>query len=88
MPDVQYMAIVANSFKWHFAAFFMKIAMLFIDEIKQVLEHIAVGTFDNRDRAKVLATIKKPFKTPNCYLCRCRPRPNKSKFSQIMRQTD
>ena len=39
MPDVQYMAIVANSLaKWHFAAFYEDCDVLFIDEIKQVLE--------------------------------------------------
>ena len=65
MPDVKYMAIVANSLaKWHFAAFYEDCDVVFFDEFKQELEHIAIGTFDNRDRAKVLATIKKPFKTP------------------------
>ena len=70
MPDVQYMAIVANSLaKWHFAAFYEDCDVLFIDEIKQVLEHIAVGTFDNRDRAKVLATIKKAIKNARLVIC-------------------
>ena len=70
MPDVQYMAIVANSLaKWHFAAFYEDCDVLFIDEIKQVLEHIAVGTFDNRDRAKVLATIKKAIQNAKLIIC-------------------
>ena len=70
MPDVQYMAIVANSLaKWHFAAFFEDCDVLFIDEIKQVLEHIAVGTFDNRDRSKVLATIKKAIQNAKLVIC-------------------
>ena len=70
MPDVQYMAIVANSLaKWHFAAFYEDVDVLFIDEIKQVLEHIAVGTFDNRERAKVLATIKKAIKNARLVIC-------------------
>jgi putative DNA primase/helicase len=70
MPDVQYMAIVANSLaKWHFAAFYEDVDVLFIDEIKQVLEHIAVGTFDNRDRAKVLATIKKAIQNAKLVIC-------------------
>jgi len=70
MRDVQYMAIVANSLaKWHFAAFYEDVDVLFIDEIKQVLEHIAVGTFDNRDRAKVLATIKKAIKNAKLIIC-------------------
>ena len=70
MPDVQYMAIVANSLaKWHFAAFYEDCDVLFIDEIKQVLEHIAVGTFDNRDRARVLATIKKAIQNAKLIIC-------------------
>jgi hypothetical protein len=36
---------------------------------KQVLEHIAVGTFDNRDRAKVLATIKKAIQNAKLIIC-------------------
>ena len=57
----QYMAIVANLIlKWHFAAF-CEDCDVFIDDM--FLEHIAAGYFDNGDRAKVLATIKKPLKT-------------------------
>ena len=70
MRDVQYMAIVANSLaRWHFAVFYEDCDVLFIDEIKQVLEHIAVGTFDNRDRAKVLATIKKAIQNAKLIIC-------------------
>ena len=70
MPDVQHMAICANSLeKWHFSAFFTDCDVLFIDEIKQVLEHIAVGTFDNRERAKVLATIKTAIKNARLVIC-------------------
>lgn len=70
MPDVQYMAIVANSLaKWHFAAFFEDCDVLFADEIKQILEHVVVGVFDNRDRSKVLATIKKAIQNAKLVIC-------------------
>jgi putative DNA primase/helicase len=70
MPDVKNMAIVANSLaKWHFATYYEDADVLFIDEFKQVLEHIAVGTFDNRDRAKVLATIKKAIQSAKLVIC-------------------
>ena len=70
MPDVQYMAIVANSLaKWHFAAFYEDCDVLCADEIKQILEHTAVGTFDNRDRSKVLATIKKAIQNAKLVIC-------------------
>ena len=70
MPDVKYMAIVANSLaKWHFAAFYEDCDVVFFDEFKQELEHIAIGTFDNRDRAKVLATIKKAIQNAKIVIC-------------------
>jgi hypothetical protein len=88
MPDVQYMAIVANSLaRWHFAVFYEDCDVLFIDEIKQVLEHIAVGTFDNRDRAKVLATIKKAIQNAKLIICADADLDQTTlDFSQVMRQ--
>ena len=70
MPDVQHMAICANSLaSWYFSDFFTDCDVLFIDEIKQVLEHIAIGSFDNRERAKVLEIIKTAIKNAKLVIC-------------------
>lgn len=67
---VQHMAICANSLeKWHFSAFFTDCDVLFIDEIKQVLEHIAIGSFDNKNREKVLEIIRTAIKNAKLVIC-------------------
>lgn len=70
MRDVQHMAICANSLaSLYFSDFFTDCDVLFIDEIKQVLEHIAIGSFDNRERAKVLEIIKTAIKNAKLVIC-------------------
>jgi len=59
MQDVQGMAICVNSLaKLYFSAFFKKCDVIFIDEVKQVLEHIAVGTVDKTTREIVLNVVR------------------------------
>lgn len=56
---VQGMAIVVNSLaKNYFSAYFKKCDVIFIDEVKQVLEHIAVGTVDKTARDILLNVLR------------------------------
>lgn len=60
MPDVQGSAICANSLdKLYFSEFFEDCDVLFIDEIKQVLEHVLYGTVEKKARERVLNSIKR-----------------------------
>lgn len=66
----KYVAVCANSLaKLYLALAAENCAVLLIDEIKQDLEHIACGAFDKRDRAKVLAAIKKAIQNAKLVIC-------------------
>ena len=70
MPDVQGSAICANSLdKLYFSRFFDNCDILFIDEVKQVLEHILYGTMKSESRAKVLESIKYAIQNAKLVIC-------------------
>jgi hypothetical protein len=59
MPDIQSMAICVNSLaKRYFSEFFTGRYVVFIDEIKQVLEHIVNGTVDKTARDIVFNVLR------------------------------
>ena len=70
MGKTKYVAVCANSLAKFYLAFFAEGCDIFLgDEIKQILEHIASGAFDKRDRAKVLATLKKAIQNAKLVIC-------------------
>lgn len=70
MPYVQGSAICANSLdKLYFSRFFDNCDILFIDEVKQVLEHILYGTMKSESRAKVLESIKYAIQNAKLVIC-------------------
>ena len=59
IQDVQGMAICVNSLaKLYFSTFFKDCYVIFIDEVKQVLEHIVNGTVDKTAREIVLNVLR------------------------------
>lgn len=70
MGKIKSVAVCANSLaKPYLAVAAESCAVLLIDEIKQDLEHIACGAFDKRDRAVVLAAIKKAIQNAKLVIC-------------------